>query len=286
MATNKIGTKTTEEFMSDYVPVYQPLYPLFMAKAQQHADVVGDVNFKRATTVGDIRAKHITPKDTELKQVAVGEGKKTFKKYFLGNQYTVSHMQTQEDTESVIAEVLDENHKLADEMLMSGEGTANNNVVNNGLFFSADPNHVTNASVEIDSTNRLLDLHAKIMVTIAVAKKLAGEKIIIFYGANMLAQLNSLHATTNVPFRKTLEDALGAGFTIAEAPENAVPAGEGWIIVNMDRIKVHYLVIPSVDGAGSNDEKKYNWVNFIMGSFMVDVLTKGAVIRQPATFEA
>ena len=285
--TNKIGTRTTEEFMSDYTPVYQPLYPLFMSKAQQHVEQVGQVDFRRATTVGDIRAKHITPKDTEVKQVTVSEGKKSFKKYFLGNQYTVSQLQSQEDTEAVTAEVLDENQKLADELLMMGEGTNNATVVNNGLFFSLDPNFVENDSVAVASSGRLLNLHGAIMTSITAAKKLAGEKIIIFYGAEVLASLNALHLTTNVPFRRTLEDALGAGFTIAEAPENAYPAGQiGWLIVNMDRIKVHYVKLPAVDDAGANNEKKYNWVNFLMGSFMVDVQSKGAVIKQPVTYPA
>jgi len=287
VATNKIGTRTTEEYMNDYSPVYQPIYPLLMKNVQQHAEEVGQVNFKRASTVGDIRAKHILPKDTEMRQVAVSEGTKSFKKYFLGNQYTVSQLQSQEDTEAVTTEVLDENQKLADEMLSLGEGTSNGTVVNNGVFYSGDPNHVTIATSEIAGSGdtQKLNFHSAIIASLANPNKLAGEKLILFYGTTAGTMLNSLYSATTLPFRSTLQSALGSAYTIVEMPENTFPAGEnGWIIVNLDRIKVHFLTLPKVDSAGSNDEKKYNWVNFLMGSMMVDVLAMGGITRKIVTF--
>jgi len=287
MSTNKIGQRSTEEYMNDYTPVYQPIYPLLMKNAVQHEEKVGDVNFRRASTVGDIRAKHILPKDTEIRQVAVAEGKKNFKKYFLGNQYQVSHQQSQEDTEAVTSEVLDENQKLFDEIMALGEGTAANNVVNNGLFWSADPNYVTNSSVEVAGTGdtQLINTHNAIVAAAAPAKKLAGEKVIFVYGTAMMTKLNSLYTATTAPFRTTLEAALGSDFTVVELPDNMYPAGAGgFLIVNLDRIKTNYILLPAVKNAGSNDEKQYNWVNFMMGSVMIDVTASGGIIKQPITF--
>ena len=73
MATNKIALRTVEEFMSDYTPVYSPIYPLFMGKSQKYEREVGELNFRRVEAVGDIRAKHITPKDTEIRRISVRE---------------------------------------------------------------------------------------------------------------------------------------------------------------------------------------------------------------------
>ncbi len=92
--TNQIVLRSVEQFMSDYTPIYQPIYPLALTgKAQQYERQVGKLDFRRVQTVGDIRAKHITPKDSEMQQIAVMEGKKTFKKYFLANQFVRSDLQ-------------------------------------------------------------------------------------------------------------------------------------------------------------------------------------------------
>src|SRR5690348_7660012 len=73
LSTNKIVLRSVEEFMSDYVPIYQPMYPLFLGKSQAYSEQTGKLEFRRVQTVGDIRAKHITPKDTEMRQIAVME---------------------------------------------------------------------------------------------------------------------------------------------------------------------------------------------------------------------
>ena len=55
-----------------------------------------------------------------------------------------------------------------------------------------------------------------------------------------------------------------------------------------ERISGFYIrdsVIPEIKNQGQNEEKLYTWTNFLMGSSMLDVLAKGAVIHQPLTFE-
>ena len=41
MSTNKLVLKSVDQFMADYVPTYQPIYPLFLGKSQQYAEEVG-----------------------------------------------------------------------------------------------------------------------------------------------------------------------------------------------------------------------------------------------------
>ena len=77
MSTNHIALRSIEEFMSGYTPVYQPIYPLFLGKSQAYSEQAGKIDFKRVSTVGDIRAKHITPKDTEIQQIAATEASST-----------------------------------------------------------------------------------------------------------------------------------------------------------------------------------------------------------------
>src|SRR5687768_16190942 len=111
MPTNKVQLRAVEDFMSDYQPTYQPVYPLLLGKSQAYNEEVGSVDFRRANTVGDIRARQLTPKDTEIRQIAVGEAKKTFKKYFLANQFVQSALQDQQGLEDIVAQVLDEHQK-------------------------------------------------------------------------------------------------------------------------------------------------------------------------------
>lgn len=281
MSTNKIVVKNSEEFMSDYQPVYQPLFGLFLAKSQSYSAKIGKVDFRRAEAVGDLDAAFLSPKDTEMKQIAVADGKKSFNKYFLGTQYIQSDMQDDEGNDDVIAQVLDQHNKQADRLMLFGGGTSTANIKNNGLILSTDTNHQTNASEAIAD---LLDLHSTVMSVVEDASSVAGEKTLLFYGTAAATRLNSLHATSPVSVRKTLQDALGAGINIASIPSEVAPAGSGVVLVNRSMTKLHYTVLPKVEDNGVNTEKKYAWWNFLMGSMMVEVLAKKGVIHQPLTF--
>lgn len=289
MSTNKVVLRSVEEFMSGYTPIYQPLHPLFLGKAQAYSEQVGKLDFKRLEVVGDVRAKHLTPKDTEMQQIAAAEKSKTFKKYFLANQFVLSDFQDRQGVDDVIAQVLDEHQKQMDDLLMLGEGTAANNVVNNGLYWSADANYVLESSVEIDTdADPLIDMHTKVIQTVTDAKSVAGRKVVMFYGADVIAKLNGVYAAQPVPFRSVLSSVINPqGFQIGEIPSEVTPSGaNGWIVVNLDQVKLHYTTLAKLKQSGINDEKMYAWFNFLMGSVMLEVLAYGAIRRQPVTFEA
>lgn len=286
--TNKVVLRSVDEFMADYKPIYQPIYPLFLGNSQSYSEEVGKVNFKRLEAVGDIRGRHITPKDTDIRQIAVKEGSKTFRKYFLANQFTQSSLQDQSRTEDVVKQVLDEHQRQMDELLLLGEGTSGSDVANNGLFWSGDANYTLESSEEIDTdADPLIGLHTQVLANCADAKLLAGRKLIMFYGETVLAQFNSVYAASPIPFKKVLADVLGAGWSFAEMPADVTPAGTaGLIIANLDQTKLHYTALPQLKDQGVNNEKMYSWHNFLMGSCMLEILASGAVIRQPITFEA
>lgn len=286
MPTNKIVLRTAEEFMQDYTPIYKPIFPNFLGgKSQQYPAETGNLSFRRLNAVGDLRGKHITPKDTEMKQISVMEGKKTFNKYFLASQYVQSQLQDQAGIEEVVKQVLDENQKQMDELFLLGEGTSNATVVNNSLFWSGDPNHTTETSVEIASSGRLVDLHTKVVGTASKADQLAGRKICIFYG-NVIPYFRSLHDSAGRAFRAVLQEAL-PDYEFIEMPTAITPASSnGWIIANLDQVKLHYTLLPRLLDQGVNPEKMYSWHNMAIGSTMLEVLAQNAVIRQPSTLAA
>ncbi len=287
MGTNRIVLRTIQEFMQDYVPVYQPLYPLLLGKSQSYAEEVGRIDFKRVNTVGDIRAHHVTPKDTEMRQISVNEGTKSFKKYFLANQFTQSALQDNRLLEDAIKQVLDEHHKQMDELVMFGEGTSSlSDVINNGLFWSNDANYDLEGSAAVDGVGKdpLIDLHAKVMTTSRAADVVAGRKVIIFYGDVILPYFDGIFASHQQAFKKVLGDTLGSNYSLMKAPPGlTTQSSSGWIVVNLDQVKLHYTALPQLKAQGVNDEKLYAWFNFLMGSTMLEVLASKAIIHQPAT---
>jgi hypothetical protein len=82
-------------------------------------------------------------------------------------------------------------------------------------------------------------------------------------------------------------EALGADFSLAKLPSQITPSGaNGIIIANLDQVKLHYTALPQLQKQGTNDEKSYDWFNFLMGSNMLEVLAMGGIVRQPLTLEA
>lgn len=287
MSTNKIVVRSAEEFMADWQPVYQPFFPLLLGgKSQAYSEEVGVQKFTRLEAMGDLRMKHITPKDTEIRQISAREGSKIFKKYFLANQYTQSELQDEQGIEDVISQVLDENNKLADDLLLLGEGTSNSTMINNGLYWSADPNYDLENSIAIASPDAYLtDLHAQIVTSKIKADLVSGKKLLVFYGASLMPKVNGLYAASAMPFKAALQAVLGSNYSIVELPADVTPSGaNGWMIVNVDQVKLHYTTLPKLAAQGVNEEKMYSWHNFLAGSMMLEVLAKNAIIRQPITF--
>jgi hypothetical protein len=290
-STNKVVLRDVDQFMADYTPVYQPLYPLFLQNSQQYSEEVGVLNFKRLEAIGDIRGSHITPKDTDIKQIAVKEGSKTFKKYFLAKQFVQSSLQDQTRTDDVTRQVLDEHQKQFDEIFVKGEGTQNSDVFNNGLFWSGDTNLTVNGSYELDKNSdagHAIDLHSKVMEQAEIANAIAGRKVVIYYGSNIIPIVNGLFAAAPVSVKGRIQESLGAGYAgSVNLLSNLTPASNhGFMIVNLDQCKLHYTTLPQLKAQGINEEKMYSWHNFLTGSCMLELLASGAIIKQPLTLEA
>lgn len=284
--TNKIALRTVEEFMSDYTPVYQPIYPLFLGKSQRYAQEVGKREFRRVQAVGDIRGDIITPKDTHIKQISVMEGKKTFKSYFRANQFLLSQFQDRQGVEEVVSQVLDEHHIQMDEILMTGEGTSGSDVLNNGLYWSADPNYTLESAISsISATDRARLVYGHLQTTISKAKQLSGRKVVMIYGSTTKGVYNGLLASSDKALSTVLKEAASAEVSFVEVPDSPTPSGgEGWIVANMDQCKLHYNTLPQLLAQGNNEEKMHLWFNFIEGSMMLECLAKNAIIRQPVTY--
>lgn len=286
MATNKLVLREVNEIMADYKPSYQPFWPILLGNSKAYPEVVGKLNFKRMEAVGDIRLQRYNPKDTHIHQIAAVEKSKSFKKYFFAAQIVQSTLQDREQNEDVVKQVLDENNKKQDDLVLLGEGTSASTMVNNGLYWSNDPNYLLENSSALTSTdNHLPALHASVIGEKIKADTVSGRKVVVFYGSTMLTKLCGVYGTSSIPFRDTLQKALGANYSIAELPSECTPSGaNGFMILTLDQILLHYTTPPKLDDQGIDARNKEVWQNFLMGSTMIEVLAYKGVIRQPHTF--
>lgn len=284
--TNKVVLREIDQLMADYAPQYPSFMPLFLGKSQSYSEQVGQLTFKRLEAVGDIRAHVVTPKDTEMRQISVKESSKVFKKYFLANQFVQSALQDSERIEDVVRQVLDEHQKQMDELFLLGQGTSASTAINNGLYWSADSNYTLESSSQLASTdNHLPALHASIVTAKAKADRMTGQKVVIYYGSTMLQKYNALYPDTQKPFKVAMGEVLGPQYRQVELPADVTPnSANGYIIANLDQVKLHYTALPSLKAQGVNEEKMYVWHNFLMGSCMLEVLAANGIVRQPHTF--
>jgi len=286
MSTNKIVLRSTDEVMADYTPTYTPFWQILLGKSKAYPEVVGKLNFKRLEAVGNIRNQKFSPKDTHVHQINAVEKSKTFKKYFLASQYVQSTLQDREQNEDVVKQVLDENNKLMDDLVLLGEGTSASTMINNGLYWSADPNYLLESSTQLANTDgHLPALHASVSAAKIKADAVAGRKVVVFYGDTMLLKLCGIYSSSGQPFRQTLGAALGGGYTIAELPTEVTPSSaNGYMILNLDQTLLHYTTPPKLADQGVDGRAMEVWHNFLLGSAMVEVLAYKGIIRQPHTF--
>ena len=146
-----------------------------------------------------------------------------------------------------------------------------------------DFNYTKQFLTVVADSDKLNSLHSKVVTTAEKSKLVAGDKLVIFYGAAITEILNSVYPNGSVPFKRTLVEVLGPEFSVAQVPAQAGLSGTGWIIVNKQQSKLHYSALPGLLDRGYNAQDMQYWFNFLSGSMMLDVLVKDAVIHQPCT---
>lgn len=280
MNTSHIGTADIEKMNDSFIPAYAPLFSLFLGKSEEYEAKEGNVTFKEVETVGDVKAKRIGPKTTELELINTRVSKKVFNKYYHGIKYTVSELQTDESFQKTINQVLDEHSKQFDEIFVTGDS------LNNGLLASTDSNYVLKSSVNVGTTlaAKQAALLAKIAEILEDMKSIAGAKTIYYYGISDV--MNSVDAN-GLPFKRILMDVLGEEVEIVKIPTEALgsfAALKGFAVVCQDQVTLNYTALPQVKASDMNQEGGYRWARFLSGSSMLEIDAKGAVQHQPVAY--
>lgn len=278
-ATNKPVIKTSEEFAEGYSPVYSPIYPLFLsgAHAVAYERVEGKHTVKGVEALGDMFAKKFTAKDTLKHQL---HGKATsfqFDKNFYLAEYKTGKNQSTEGDQSLVNEFLDNQNVLLDQLLLFGDEG------NQGLYTNNSSNYVTEGAIaNIDPANKR-EFFEAITATADEADKLAGSKILMLYGETTRKLWRAgLFETGVASVRDRLMTALGPEYTPIVLPSQVTPMAEGWMIINLNQIKVHHHGAPWME-PGEDASARKRFVHFLIGSVGVELKQVGAIIKQEVT---
>lgn len=278
-ATNKPILRTAEEFAGEYSPVYPAIYPAFLSGAQAKAyeRVEGTQKVKGVEAIGDMIAKKFSSKDTLIHQLH-GKGTEfTFDKNFYLAEYKTGINQSSEGDAQLVAEFIDNQNVKLDQLLLFGDEG------NQGLYTNNSAKYVSEGAIgSIDASDKNAFYEA-IMATAEEADKMAGSKVIMFYGeVTRRLWRAGLFSTGQASVQSNLMSALGSEYTPLLMPSQVAPNAEGWMVVNMNKIKVHHHGAPWME-PGEDSPRRLRYVHFLIGSIGVELLQTGAIIKQPVT---
>jgi hypothetical protein len=278
-ATNKPILRTAEEFANEYQPVYSAIYPAFLSgpHSKVYERVEGSQKVKGVEAIGDMLAKKFSSKDTLIHQLHGKATEFTFDKNFYLAEYKTGVNQSSEGDPQLVNEFLDNNNVLLDQLLLFGDEG------NQGLYTNNSSKYVTETPIaSIDPANKNA-LFEAIMATADEADKLAGSKILMLYGENTRKLWRAgLFQTGVASVRENLMSALGSEYMPMVMPSQVTPNAEGWMIINLNKIKVHNHGAPWME-PGEDAPRRLRYVHFLLGSVGVELMQEGAIIKQAVT---
>jgi hypothetical protein len=278
-ATNKPILRTAEEFASDYSPVYPAIYPAFLSGAQAKAyeRVEGTQKVKGVEAIGDMIAKKFSSKDTLIHQLHGKENEFNFDKNFYLAEYKTGINQSAEGDPALVAEFIDNQNVKLDQLLLFGDEG------NQGLYTNNSAKYITETPISsIDASDKNAFYEA-IMGTAEEADKMAGSKVIMFYGeVTRRLWRAGLFSTGQASVQSNLMSALGSEYTPLLMPSQIAPNAEGWMVINMNKIKVHHHGAPWME-PGEDLPRRLRYVHFLIGSVGVELMQSGAILKQAVT---
>lgn len=278
-ATNKPIVRTAEEFAAEYSPVYPAIYPAFLtgAHSKPYERVEGTQKVKGVEAIGDMIAKKFSAKDTLIHQLHGKATEFNFDKNFYLAEYKTGINQSTEGDPQLVAEFLDNQNVKLDQLLLYGDEG------NQGLYTNSSNYYVSESAIgSIDPSNKN-EFFEAIMATAEEADKLAGSKVLMLYGETTRKLWRAgLFSTGVASVQANLMTALGSEYTPMLMPSQVAPNAEGWLVINMNKIRIHNHGAPWME-PGEDAPRRLRYVHFLIGSVGVELMQTGAIIKQEVT---
>lgn len=288
MATDVITSlKTTEEYLRAVQLSYSPI-SLAIARQVKH-DMTNDVKviFKRLDVERDnIVAQNLTMGQTEVSAIKANETQKVFNKYVKGAKITQSVYNFNFNRiPELVSKIIRGYSMIFDTITLYGDG------LNNGILTTDDVNNVVNDSVELDATADIMALANQVVDVISGLKQqvreyTASTNVLVYVYGGQLVRLLDKITYNGATIREIIEKEWPEA-TFVVIPEIVLTGNSmGFKVFSQDLVTLNYTRLPIMSENGYNQEDKYFWGNFELGSTMVDIEEKGAGIEQPITIKS
>ena len=276
--------KSKEEYLATADLTFTPSILKIRKVKKSPMDGIEKVTFKRLDVEKDnITAENMTTGQTEVAHFKVGEAKKTFNKYIVGAQISQSYRNGEANKlGDVHSKVLRQYFKMWDQMGLDG---ANGN---NGVFNTKDEMAIKNASTAINGADNEAKLNALIGVISdmkdQVSDNTASNDILLYVYGKELKQFMDQRLPNLGSVRSIVRETWPEAELHEISGVSTANKGNGLVAISQDLVSLNYVAMPEIGDQGTDNRAKEYWADYAMGSVMVDVEEKGALIEQPLTF--
>lgn len=287
MATDIItGLKTVEEYLQAVQLNYTPVSLAIRSRRKHDISGAETIQFRRLDVDSDsVVAENLTAGQTEYAHIKAREGVKKFAKVLKGAKIIQSVRGLNFNAiPQLVSKIMRKYSIIFDQIALLGADG------NNGVLNTNDPNAVANASVELDTSKAPLELMNDILALLAKVKAqvsayTASRDVLVYlYGEKFLTALSAVNYNGSSIMETVRRSWPEAQFVVV--PSLVDNTKMGMTVISQDLVTLNYVSAPNMSDEDYNRENKYFWADFEVGSTMVDVEEKGALISQPITIKA
>ena len=280
MQTDMItGLRTVEEVMEATVPDYNAFLTL-LSNTQEYNEKIENMDFTTLTGNEEEMLKQmdkalISGATSEVEHIKASAKTSTFKKHFYLTKYTESEL----DPYTAINNI---NRKAVRVGLIKMDQDTWKGKRNDGFFNSSSTDYIENANAEIAKNADFSVWNKKIAEIVEQVKDNNSSSRIYLglYGDTSAELAGRTIDTTGSTFLAKLREN-NPDVQFVKVPKQIEATNTGILAIADDYVKLHYTAMPRVHSTGVNNEDSYTWVKYITGSAMVELLEKGAIIKQP-----
>ena len=159
---------------------------------------------------------------------------------------------------------------------------------NNGVFNTKDEMAIKNASTAINGADNEAKLNALIGVISAMKEQVsdntASNDILLYVYGKELKQFMDQRLPNLGSVRSIVRETWPEAELHEISGVSTANKGNGLVAISQDLVSLNYVAMPEIGDQGTDNRAKEYWADYAMGSIMVDVEEKGALIEQPLTF--
>ena len=278
-----MGVPTAEQLNEAVQIAYVPFMNI-LSNTQEYAEKISNVNMielkgDENEMLSQMSKAKVSNNTTEIEHFKAGKQTKTFKKAFYITQYEENEFDEKTAIPDMSARSVRVGSIQMDRDVWSG-------TINDGFFVNSQKEYTTNTPAPITIATATFDDYNSIFAKLRKQIKDANSTnriIFALYGKTAEELAGKTFANSGDTFLSKLKSNF-SDCDFVEVPAQVESTNDGILVIADDLVKLHYTAMPRTLQTGVNDEKHYKYIQTIVGSAMVELKEKSAIIKQAITF--